>query len=307
MAAREESNLLLELPDLDTTQSWTLCALRQRCAELAERYERFLEEELGIRQVVEEPADLPGFALNLLLDTFFIKPKKGLHVTVRSDIPQGCGMGSSAAVVLSVLRAAGSYLNLKLDDDRIYEYALHGEKLQHGRPSGVDPYISLHGGFIRYRQNQVATELTVPTRPLCLAQTGMPESSTGECVMQVAKQHEESSIWDEFEDVALQVERALAGHDERALRELIRANHRLLVRIGVVPERIQAFIREVEKEGGAGKICGAGAVRGERAGVLLILADRRPEELAARYGYRLETIQAEPQGARLIESHEEQH
>ena len=58
----------------------------------------------------------------------------------------------------------------------------------------------------------------------------------------------------------------LENNEQSKLYESIRANHRLLDQIGVVPERVGQFIREIESHGGAAKICGAGSVDGEAAG-----------------------------------------
>jgi hypothetical protein len=55
----------------------------------------------------------------------------------------------------------------------------------------------------------------------------------------------------------------------------------------VVPAKVQQFIGEMEAQGGAAKICGAGSVLGEAAGMVLVLAERNPAELCQRYGYEL--------------------
>ena len=84
------------------------------------------------------------------------------------------------------------------------------------------------------------------------------------------------------------------------LRESIRENHRLLVEIGVVPEQVSAFVREIEQAGGAAKICGAGSVVGDAAGVLLVLADEAPVALCKKYGYVVSTLRGDPLGTRLV-------
>ena len=60
--------------------------------------------------------------------------------------------------------------------------------------------------------------------------------------------------------------RLLSGRDPV---ELIRANHRLLTRIGVVPAALIRFAEQIEQLGGAAKVCGAGAVSGDAGGLIV--------------------------------------
>ncbi len=80
----------------------------------------------------------------------------------------------------------------------------------------------------------------------------------------------------------------------------IRANHRLLQKIGVVPTKVANFIADIESSGGAAKICGAGAITGDNAGVVLLLADPGITEIAQRYGYELQTLEVDPYGTRIV-------
>ena len=52
-------------------------------------------------------------------------------------------------------------------------------------------------------------------------------------------------------------------------RPALRENHRLLTHIGVVPAPAAALIRDIETAGGAAKISGAGAHRGDGGGIIL--------------------------------------
>jgi mevalonate kinase len=80
----------------------------------------------------------------------------------------------------------------------------------------------------------------------------------------------------------------------------MRENHRLLCRIGVVPQKVQQFVADVETAGGAAKICGAGAVRGQNGGVVLVMADFMPTTLASKYGYKVSPVRGDPLGTRIV-------
>ena len=199
---------------------------------------------------------------------------------LRSTIPVGCGMGSSAATVLSEIRALGHYLRVDFKPDWYYEYSLEVERLQHGYPSGIDSYVALHGGCTYFKEGE-GQKIPMPSVKMFLVETGIPESSTGVCVESVRNQFGSSSIWSEFGSVTEEVRTHLENNEQSKLCESIRANHRLLDQIGVVPERVGQFIREIESHGGAAKICGAGSVAGEAAGVVIVLADEAPTALCA--------------------------
>jgi mevalonate kinase len=133
-----------------------------------------------------------------------------------------------------------------------------------------------------------------------LVETGTPEATTGECVVQVKEQFQHDLIWNDFEAVTNEVEKAVRENNSTLMRSLIRENHRLLCRIGVVPQKVQQFIIDVETAGGAAKICGAGAIRGQNGGVVLVLADFMPSSLAEKYGYNVSPVRGDPLGTRIV-------
>ncbi|MBS0654221.1 MAG: mevalonate kinase [Verrucomicrobia bacterium] len=295
IAATATSRIHLTLADLKEKASSTFDTLRLLRDRLLESYHLCLNGSLSIRQVLQRPAELFQFTLINLIDTFQTKIKNGLKVKVHSEIPIGCGMGSSAATIVSVIRAFTHYLNLDINLDWLYRLSVEAERLQHGFSSGIDSYISLNGGAARF-QNGKAHPLLLPEMPLYIVNTGKPESSTGECVMNVASRFKTSTIWKEFEAVTNHIERAL-GDD---LAPLIRHNHELLTHIGVVPTKVQQFIKELEEAGASAKTCGAGAVYGESAGIVLVLADEPPLHICQKYGYTISEVKGEKQGARVV-------
>ena len=64
-------------------------------------------------------------------------------------------------------------------------------------------------------------------------------------------------------------------------------------------ERVQKFISLVEDTGGAAKICGAGATRGDNAGAVLVVGKNKEalEIICNRYHYDMSPV--EPAGAGL--------
>lgn len=288
-----------ELPDVSSAESFTVRALRDFKARIQRNYQEFVEGRMGLREILRKPADLFQYAFITVLDGLHLQVTDGLRVRMHSTIPIGCGLGSSAATILSVVRAVGHYFRVEFRPDWYYRYSLETERLQHGYASGVDSFISLHGGCAVFRRGE-ARKIPLPRLRLALVDTGQPACTTGDCVSEVRRSHGGSAIWGDFERVTLSLEDALRRNDVNAFRDGLRANHRLLCRIGVVPPKIQSFVEAVEAAGGAAKICGAGAVTGDAGGAVLVSADGPVDELCRRHGYAALSFRGEPLGVRIV-------
>lgn len=294
-----EDEISFDLQDLSDQESFTVRALRELKNRVLKNYRLFLDGQLGIREVLKKPVELFQFAFITILDGLHLKVADGFKIQLRSNIPIGCGMGSSAATVLSTLRAIGHYFRVDFRPEWYQAYSLEAENLQHGKASGVDTYISLHGGCARF-QDGVAEKLPLPRMPMHLVNTGAPGSTTGECVSSVRQRYSTSRIWDDFEAITSAMKIALARNDIEEIQRLIRENHRLLSEIGVVPERVRNFVGDVEKWGAAAKVCGAGSVAGDNAGIVLVCSEKAPKALCDQYGYELMSVRGEPLGARIV-------
>jgi mevalonate kinase len=225
----------------------------------------------------------------------------GIKISVQSSIPMGCGMGSSAVMILSVLFAVANYLQFNMTKDDYYRLALEAETMQHGQSSGIDIQTSLYGGCI-YRHVRIFKRAR-PSLPLYLVNTGTPQSSTGECVMQVAPYFKTSQIGEDFAAVTNELDAALQRtHSTAAFKQAICANHRLLNTIGVVPKKVAHFIQEIQIHGGAAKICGAGAVQGDQAGMVLVIIEDELllKQITSKHGYDVLPVQCVPEGVHVI-------
>ncbi|MCB1070305.1 MAG: mevalonate kinase [Kiritimatiellae bacterium] len=298
--AEPGNRVSIDLQDLNEKDSFTLRTLRDVKSRVFRNYQLFLQGDLGIREVLYKPIELFEYAFITVLDGLHLKLTDGLSIQTRSNIPIGCGMGSSAATILSTLRAVGHYFRVEFRPDWYYRYSMEVEKIQHGYPSGVDSFISLHGGCALF-QNGAASSVPLPRSTLYLVNTGRPDTTTGECVQRVKQQFGEDTIWNDFEAVTLSMKEGFINRNDEVIRDAIRENHRLLTRLGVTPEPVQAFIREVEAQGGAAKTSGAGAVQGNQGGAVLVVADEPPVDLCKRHGYSMTALRGDPLGTRIIE------
>ena len=289
-------SVLLNLCDIQKTYRVTLSTLRSVKQRLYHAYRRFMGGSMGIREVLASPPDLIQFSLISMLDSCALELKDGLDIRLQSTIPIGCGMGSSAATTVSFVRGLVHYFSIEKGLDWVEALIGEVEQMQHGRSSGVDAHICLHGGCIQFQKERGSVLLPMPRIPMWLVHTGCPESTTGECVYAVEKVFRHSEIWSEFGDISGRFSQAL-HHDQTNIAKIVSENHALLNRIGVVPERVAAFIADVERFGGAAKICGAGAVHGDAGGIVLVVQNSPPQELCDRYKYSFFPLVGESLGA----------
>jgi mevalonate kinase len=275
-----------------------LQALQRR---INQHYQDFLAGTLGVRDILSAPVELAQYALSLLLTEYQPQLTAGFHLQIESSIPLGCGMGSSAALILSIIFGVAQYLQLNVTNEDCYRLGLAAENMQHGRSSGMDLLTSLHGGCI-YRHQDTISVRAAPRISMFLVNTGVPQSSTGECVAKAATYFKTSNIGEEFAAVTQELDRQLQANNMLSVQQAVRANQVLLNQIGVVPEKIQHFVKEIEKQGGAAKICGAGAVTGEQAGmVLVVIKDEQVLKLInARFDFSMLPIQCVARGVHVV-------
>lgn len=275
IAPNKTSGVLFNLSNLDHKRERTLQHLRRFKAKIENSYHQFLEGNRSIRSVLKKPFHLLEYTASAFIEKVSSEHREGFSVHTDSKIPEGFGLGSSAAAIVSTNYALNIFTEKHLSLDELFQLNLDAENLQHGRASGLDIYVSAHGGLVRFCRNKKIMEpLIWPDFPLTLILTGKPESSTGECVNHSKAFFERHlKLIKEFEKVSEAIYEALQSTDFDAFKVAITQNERLLEQIGVVPERVQTLIHALEVQGLAAKVCGAGAISGDNAGVVAVFAD----------------------------------
>ncbi|MDF2529465.1 MAG: putative phopshomevalonate kinase [Gammaproteobacteria bacterium] len=292
-------HVLFDLVNLPHKRQRTLKALRQLKSRLHNSYNAFLRGEKGIRDVLKKPFELLEYTTSNLIDKLDIDPKQGLNIHTHSTIPTGCGMGSSAAAIVSTNYALARFLNREISPQDLQSLNLAAENLQHGKSSGLDLYISSHGGCHYFQQGQ-AESRNLPNFSLKIINTGPPQSSTGECVNHTFGPLKSEILRQAFTEVTKRVDSAWQEQNLEQFMQGIKDNHRLLCQLGVVPPNIQSLIAELEGLGAAAKVCGAGAIYGESAGIVLVLGSPVVNAIAEKYGYTVESLEAEATGVRIV-------
>jgi mevalonate kinase len=244
----------------------------------------------------------------------------GCLYTLRSTIPIGAGLGSSASI--SVCLAAALLLQIRtlsgphpdqpveegrLQVERINRWAFVGEMCIHGNPSGVDNTVASQGKGVVFQRSDYSKPPRVkplwhfPELPLLLVDTRQAKSTAAEVAKVAALKDLHPQITESILHAIDKVSEGAAhliSQDDfdseklsslEDLGKLMTINHGLLVALGVSHPRLERIRELVDHEGiGWTKLTGAG---GGGCAITLLKPDvthermRRLEDTLAEEGY----------------------
>ncbi|MEM1143271.1 MAG: GHMP kinase [Pseudomonadota bacterium] len=300
--------------NLSHGQFYPLELLKTFKAGLDRRFDQFVRGDLPVQKILQRPDDLAVYTIVFLMH---ILPLPGVSQTrklpvpgqlnSRTALPMGAGMGSSAAIIAATLVLYEHMLNMPQTLAERFDRVRFCERLQHGKGSAIDAAAVVYGGVNRVQEDELEHPSLDPMHSLRTGGGwywvlhGIPTSSTGECVAAVRNNYgEDAQLWQAFEQCTNAFEKSLGLNSDA--RDIIRENHQLLTRIGIVPAAAQRFIDEIERHGGAAKVSGAGSVRGDNAGIILVHMpdDAAMESLMGKHpDLRWEQLRIASQGAHL--------
>ncbi|MEA3405756.1 MAG: GHMP kinase [Pseudomonadota bacterium] len=293
----ESGRFTIQLQDFDLEKSFSFADWQQQSQQIEKRFQQFQQTQLAIDAVLTSPFDLILITLWLFNQQHPIQTEKW-QIKIGSEVPIGRGLGSSAAVIVGLLAGLFKSHQLIASKESLLDLAKKIESYQHGASSGLDPATLIQGGLLKYQMDQPLQ--TLSTQPLSgwLIDTGAPLSHTGECVQAVKQHHQyNSELWREFKNTSFEIEQAWSNKNSVELKQAIQHNQNLLCQIGVVPKKVQAFIQQLDSAlNAASKVCGAGSVLGDNAGMVLCLSEHSPVELCQQYGYDFWPLKLQPQG-----------
>ncbi len=227
-------------------------------------------------------------------------PAEGVGVSIASTLPVGCGMGSSAALAVALVRALAARERRTADFEECFARGFDVERAFHGTPSGVDHAVSAKGGVVLYRRTPPAgtpgpsvgagqpegpalapLRLPSPLR-LVVVDTGTP----GDTAAMVAgvRARGQRAVIDAIGAVTERVAVALAAGEE--VGPLLDRNHALLHELGVSTPALDAAVHTLREAGARGaKLAGAGG-GGVAFGVVDDAAELRALRAAEARGWR---------------------
>lgn len=264
------------LKGISAGKTYRLKTLHRLREKLDRRFEQFSRGERAVQHILHRPDDLVIYSLASLfrhlpmpgVSTRHKLPVPGC-LSSESELPLGAGMGSSAAAIAATLVLYETMLNHPLTARQRFEQVRFCERLQHGKGSAIDAAATVFGGLQRLQDGEPSTLTVQLDSHWYWLLHGIPTVSTGECVTHVRHCHgNDRYLWQQFAEVSTALEKAL--HTKTDPRPIIQENQRLLAFIGVTPAPAATLIQRIEQCGGAAKISGAGAHRGDGSGIILV-------------------------------------
>jgi diphosphomevalonate decarboxylase len=101
----------------------------------------FLDCALYQGKLIHAPIQLNNVSAVIAEVKKGLQIEEPLKITIQSQIPAGRGMGSSAAVVSSIIKALYNYKQIYLTQDQLLKLVHIGETIAHGNPSGLDGVV----------------------------------------------------------------------------------------------------------------------------------------------------------------------
>lgn len=204
-----------------------------------------------------------------------LKVGRPLRIDVELQIPEGSGMGSSAAVTVATLGALHS-LRGDGDPETIAREAFDVEHAVQGRASPIDTSTSTHGqavlvlrrmepGFLwkieKGDRSWYLHHRDMPSISIVVGHTGV-EGATGPLVEKVKafadRSQKAQDMIAEIGQITLEGVEAIGERDWERVGELMDRNHVLLNSLGVGHELLDRYIRAVRPYALGAKLTGAG-------------------------------------------------
>ncbi|CEI93702.1 hypothetical protein G6F70_001933 [Rhizopus microsporus] len=270
----EELPLGVDYPDSDTLHPSAMPA----------KLEQQMETLCNVNENNAQKSALMAFLYLLnIMQTKGRPIDRGFTISVRSFLPVGAGLGSSASysvaittalLILNDLIPVDFRQSAKCDQyvDMINSYAFRAEQVIHGNPSGVDNAVSTYGGAKTFvRGEGFATLEGFQSLRLLLTNTKVPRS-TSALVAFVRDRKEKygaiiNPILDAMDSISIRCRDAFKRlalkemtEDElmKELEDLVVLNHALLVALGVSHPSLEKVKSITEESNLKTKLTGAG-------------------------------------------------
>lgn len=215
-----------------------------------------------------------AFAVRSALTHWGLIAPPDLALTLYSDIPQGRGLGSGAAVSAALIRALATALGREISNDTLNGLVYEVEKKHHGTPSGIDNTVIVYEQPVYFVRGEPIQPLQIKTPfTLLIGDTGYgtPTHVPVGDVRRLMETRPEKyqPIIAQIGEIAHTARDAIESGNIGILGELMNENHGLLQRLTVSSVELDVLC-ETALEAGA---WGAKMSGGGRGGNMLALVE----------------------------------
>lgn len=211
------------------------------------------------------PSILEGIAMCIkeTLKTLNL-PEENLLIKVKSSIPPGKGLGSSASSAVAVIRSLFSFFNKTYTENEILGLANIAETYAHGVPSGIDP-LTITSGFPVWYAKSEGPQFIKPSDDFyfIVADSGRT-ADTRTAIESVANLLKSApkriqSKLDRIGELTSQVKTALENTGKQLLGTFLNEAQKELESLGVSDAGLNRLIYIARQEGALGaKLTGGG-------------------------------------------------
>ncbi|CAF3643815.1 unnamed protein product [Rotaria sp. Silwood1] len=186
----------------------------------------------------------------------FISDQSQLNIEVRSEIPIGAGLGSSAAFSVCLVGCFYLLYYKKLNKEDINELSYKVECIFHGTPSGIDNTISTYGQSLIYSRT-LKKHINFHLLNLAIIDTGIPKSTKKMVdLVRLFIENNQKDGENILNNIELCVDKMIE-HPEQ-INQLFQQNQQLLKYLGVSTLEIDNIIQILANKNISAKITGAG-------------------------------------------------
>jgi phosphomevalonate kinase len=281
---------------------------------------------LGKVKVEDDSLKITEAALQVALDylkykEIELKPFR-IHLTNELVSEDGLkyGFGSSAAILIAILRAVFLFHNVHLSNWKIFKIAVLGQLFLGKKTSGGDLACCTFGGLVYYKRYSdlwleenlhrgfeivdekwpflMITNLPTHKLDLVIGWTNSPHSTDAAIGRVMNKESEFHAFADKAEPLVLEARQAIEDNDLARLSPIVNRYQALLYKLdfdldlGFNSPILNELIKTTNELGGAGKISGAGY--GD-CGIALIENKKKLEQAWEEKGIRVIKCEIAPQ------------
>lgn len=211
------------------------------------------------------PKSLAGIVHTIKQTLRILKiPYRDLLIRIKSSIPPGKGLGSSASVAIAIVKSLFTYSNEQYSQEQLLHLASISETFAHGAPSGIDPLTITSPSPIWYRKEQPIDYIKPDGKfHFVVADSGqMADTKTAIDTVTRMLQETPKFVNNKIErigEITYEVRRSLEKSSKNMLGTLLNEAQNELEAIGVSNETLNKLIRFARMEGALGaKLTGGG-------------------------------------------------
>lgn len=228
-----------------------------------------------------------------------IKQFPSYTVAIDSQIPIGCGLGSSAAISSAFIAALLTFLDKKWDLTLINDLTYKAEKVFHGNPSGGDNTVVVFGDFVWFRKELEFLKYIMPLsfshfkkNQFVLINSGVPKESTKEMVDFVTSITSSSKqlIFEDQEETTKKIVTAFKENNKKEVASLILRGEKNLEKLGIVGKKAKKIIRLLETNNCVAKVVGAGGIK-DGSGMIVCFSENSKGLIEFAKKHTLEAFQ----------------